>query len=184
MKNKEYYLALNYPVIVDRLVDEGEVLYSAEIKELPGLIVYGETVSEVMEDIEVAKEEWIEVNLELGRKIPEPRPKKSEYSGRLTLRLPRTLHKEVVELSEDEGVSINQCVVQLINNGLRENSFQKILDKVHFLQKDIFKFSQNISYTFVAQTNTDNKNYSFSRAQEFQGSKHLNNEIKILRMEV
>ena len=184
MKNKEYYLSLNYPVLVERFIDEEEVLYSAEIKELPGLIVYGETVAEVMEDIETAKEEWIEVNLELGRRIPEPRPKKSEYSGRLTLRLPKSLHKEVAELSEDEGVSVNQCVVQLINSGLRENSFQEILDKVHSLQKGFSRFTQKVSYTFVAQTNSDNNVYSYSKKQGELENKYLeSNERNILRLE-
>lgn len=184
MKNKEYYLSLNYPVLVERFIDEGEVLYSAEIKELPGLIVYGETAVEVLDDIETAKEEWIEVNLELGRRIPEPRPKKSEYRGRLTLRLPKSLHKEVAELSEDEGVSINQCVVQLINNGLRENSFQEILNKVHSLQRGISRFTQKISYTFVNQSNSENNVYSYSKKQGYLENRHLkSNERKILRLE-
>jgi len=72
MKDKEYYLGLNYPILIEKIYDEGELLFTASIKELPGLIVYGESLGEVYDEIELAKADWIEANLEWGRKIKEP----------------------------------------------------------------------------------------------------------------
>ena len=69
MKDKEYYLGLNYPILTDKIYDEGELLFTASIKELPGLIVYGESLEEVYDEIELAKADWIEANLEWGREI-------------------------------------------------------------------------------------------------------------------
>ena len=69
MKDKEYYLGLNYPILIDEIYDEGELLFTASIKELPGLIVYGESLEEVYDEIELAKADWIEANLEWGREI-------------------------------------------------------------------------------------------------------------------
>ena len=47
MKDKEYYLGLNYPMLIEKIYDEGELLFTASIKELPGLIVYGESLEEI-----------------------------------------------------------------------------------------------------------------------------------------
>ena len=69
MKDKEYYLGLNYPILIDEIYDEGELLFTASIKELPGLIVYGESLEEVYDEIELAKADWIEAKLEWGREI-------------------------------------------------------------------------------------------------------------------
>ena len=85
MKDKEYYLGLNYPILIGQIFDEDEVLFTASIKELPGLIVYGESLEEVYDEIELAKADWIEANLEWGRQIKEPLENSlEEYSGKIT----------------------------------------------------------------------------------------------------
>lgn len=72
MKDKEYYLGLNYPMLIEKIYDEGELLFTASIKELPGLIVYGESLEEIYDEIELAKADWIEANLEWGEKSKNP----------------------------------------------------------------------------------------------------------------
>ena len=72
LKDKEYYLGLNYLILIDKIYDECVFLFTASIKELPGLIVYGKSSEEVYDEIELAKSDWIEVNLEWGREIKEP----------------------------------------------------------------------------------------------------------------
>lgn len=141
MKDKEYYLGLNYPILIEEIYDEGELLFTASIKELPGLIVYGESLEEVYDEIQLAKADWIEANLEWGRKIKEPLENSlEEYSGRITLRLPKTLHRDVKERSEIEGVSLNQTMVQLINDGLfkqTQNSIEQLARKFEIMTKQI-----------------------------------------------
>ena len=146
MKDKEYYLGLNYPMLIEKIYDEGELLFTASIKELPGLIVYGESLEEIYDEIELAKADWIEANLEWGRKIKEPLENSlEEYSGKITLRIPKTLHKEVKERSEIEGVSLNQTIVQLINDGLfkqTQNVVEQLAEQFEQMTK---KFSQTIA---------------------------------------
>ena len=145
MKDKEYYLGLNYPILIDKIYDEGEFLFTASIKELPGLIVYGESLEEVYDEIELAKEDWIEANLEWGREIKEPLENSlEEYSGKVTLRLPKSLHRDVKERSEIEGVSLNQTLVQLINDGLfkqAQNSVEQLAIQIENMTK---QFSRTI----------------------------------------
>ena len=145
MKDKEYYLGLNYPILIDKIYDEGEFLFTASIKELPGLIVYGESLEEVYDEIELAKADWIEANREWGREIKEPLENSlEEYSGKVTLRLPKSLHRDVKERSEIEGVSLNQTLVQLINDGLfkqAQNSVEQLAIQIENMTK---QFSRTI----------------------------------------
>lgn len=70
-----------------------------------------------------AKKAWVEVALEEGKNIPEPtNPYSSNYSGKFTLRLPKTLHRELALLAEDEGVSLNQYLLYLIAKGLNKET--------------------------------------------------------------
>jgi antitoxin HicB len=52
---------------------------------------------------------WLEVALEDGVEIPEPRDPDA-FSGRFLLRIPKSLHAELAERAELEGVSLNQYV--------------------------------------------------------------------------
>ena len=151
MKDKEYYLGLNYPILIEKIYDEGELLFTASIKELPGLIVYGESLEEVYDEIELAKADWIEANLEWGRKIKEPLENSlEEYSGKITLRLHKTLHRDVKERSEIEGVSLNQTIVQLINDGL----FKQTQNVVEQLTEQFKDMTKKISQTIVEKVST------------------------------
>jgi hypothetical protein len=66
-----------------------------------------------------AKELWIETALDKGWPVPEPQiDEPKEYSGKFLARLPRSLHRELVELAEEEGTSLNQLVVMLLSRGI------------------------------------------------------------------
>lgn len=52
---------------------------------------------------------WIEVGIEDGQKIPEPRPIE-EYSGKFVVRMAKSLHRDLAEAATQEGVSLNQYV--------------------------------------------------------------------------
>lgn len=158
MKDKEYYLGLNYPILIDKIYDEGEFLFTASIKELPGLIVYGESLEEVYDEIELAKEDWIEANLEWGREIKEPLENSlEEYSGKVTLRLPKSLHRDVKERSEIEGVSLNQTLVQLINDGL----FKQAQNSVEQLAIQIENMTKQFSRTIEEKVSAPEQHFNY-----------------------
>jgi antitoxin HicB len=60
---------------------------------------------------------WIEAALETGQDIPEPRPAE-KYSGKFIVRLPRSLHRELVETAEREGVSLNMFVSTVLGKAV------------------------------------------------------------------
>ncbi|WP_307189061.1 toxin-antitoxin system HicB family antitoxin [Caldicellulosiruptor sp. F32] len=72
---------------------------------------------------------WIETAREKGRQIPPPDEyKEEEYSGRLVLRIPKSLHKRLAEEAKKEGVSLNSFIQHLISYalGCRENKTQEL----------------------------------------------------------
>lgn len=47
--------------------------YLAEVPELPGCMADGETLGELMENVQVIIREWIDRAKELGWEVPEPK---------------------------------------------------------------------------------------------------------------
>lgn len=105
-KTIEYYLQLPYTI---ELVPEPDGSWFVAVKELPGCMSGGDTPEEAIEMIQDAMRGWLEVSLEDGDPIPEPR-ELDAYSGKFVVRVPRSLHRELVEAAEEEGVSLNQYI--------------------------------------------------------------------------
>ena len=59
--------------------------------------------------MEEAKKEWLTYMLENGLEIPEP-ALEDDFSGKFTVRIPKSLHKVIAEQSKKEGLSLNQYV--------------------------------------------------------------------------
>ena len=102
----DYYLSLPY---TREIIPEPEGGWFVRVKELPGCMSQGETVEEAMLMIEEAMRGWLESELENGKPIPEPRPEE-EYSGKFIVRVPKSLHRKLAEISGSEGVSLNQWI--------------------------------------------------------------------------
>lgn len=81
----------------------------ARVVEWPGCMTQAENYSELSEMIEDAMFAWAETCLEEGLEIPEPRPVET-YSGKFVVRVPKSLHWELVECAERDGVSLNAFV--------------------------------------------------------------------------
>jgi antitoxin HicB len=67
-----------------------------------------------MGNINEARELWIETAYEAGDDIPLPSNDDS-YSGKLLVRMPKSLHRRLAETAENEGVSLNQYIVSLLS---------------------------------------------------------------------
>ncbi len=105
-KDLKYYLSLPYTIQITR---EDETTWFARVLELPGCLTEGDTAEEAADMIQDALAGWLEVALEEGRSTPEPQATEA-YSGRFVVRVPRTLHQQLVEVAEQEGVSLNQFI--------------------------------------------------------------------------
>lgn len=116
----EYYLDLVYSVTLDPDPEGG---YVAQIRDLPGCLTQGETLEETMANIQEARELWIETAYEMGDPISLPNTM-SEYSGKLLLRMPKSLHRDLARQAEVESVSLNQYINLLLSktSGFQANT--------------------------------------------------------------
>ncbi len=112
-KPLSFYLDLQYPFKVTADEEGGYVI---AFPDLPGCVTQVETVEEIGPMAEEARHLWITTEYAEGEEIPLPSYPEA-YSGKFNLRLPRSLHRRLVELAEREGVSLNQCVVALLAQG-------------------------------------------------------------------
>ena len=93
-------------MLIPDLEDGG---YVARVLEFPGCISEGDTPNEAIGNIEEALEAVIESMLLRGDPIPEPLADR-DFSGRLNLRIPPSLHARASERAALEGVSLNRLL--------------------------------------------------------------------------
>ena len=111
-KPLEDYLSLQYPFVVHADPDGGYVIV---YPDLPGCLSQAETLDEIPAMAEGARTGWIETEYEEGRDIPEP--SYQDYSGKFNVRIPKSLHRALVDAASQDGVSLNQYVVMLLSSG-------------------------------------------------------------------
>jgi antitoxin HicB len=122
----EKYLDAQYPFNVLADPDGGYVLV---FPDLPGCLTQVESVDEIPVMAEEARRLWIKTAYDQGQDIPLP-SYPEEYSGKFNLRLPRSLHRSLAEAAEQEGVSLNQYVVQLLARGDSQARLESRLEQV------------------------------------------------------
>lgn len=107
-----------YAIQTRRVLENGEPYFKATVAELPHLATYESSPQEaydvLIEDIEAL---YLS-SVELGHDFPSPQPESvMSHSGRITLRLPKTLHSNLDKQALSEGVSLNLHVVALLTEG-------------------------------------------------------------------
>ena len=112
MKTLNDYMAMSYRMEIVEDKDEGGFVVS--YPDLPGCITCGKTIETAVANALDAKRAWIEAALEDNIEIHEP-DNLEDYSGQFKLRIPRSLHRSLVEHSKREGISMNQYCMYLLS---------------------------------------------------------------------
>lgn len=92
--------------------------YIAFIEEIPECSAFAGSPEEAIKELEIVYSLWLETVTEKNYPVPEPL-KLKDYSGKFVLRIPRSLHKELVEKSLQENISLNQYALYCISRGLK-----------------------------------------------------------------
>jgi predicted RNase H-like HicB family nuclease len=95
------------------LMPDEEGGYRAEVIEFPGCFAEGETAAEAAANLEDAALSWLEATIERGQTVPAPM-EETDYSGKLVVRLPKSLHRHAAFAANREGVSLNQFIVSSV----------------------------------------------------------------------
>lgn len=134
MKDLNYYMGLAYEISVKEFgkEDGGGIFLSIPLLGAAAVNAYGETYEEARSILEEVKRDYFETWIADNVPIPEPKGEDlQEYSGKMLLRMPRSLHKAVAEAAEEEGQSINAYIVgALLKTTERGEVAKEILETV------------------------------------------------------
>jgi antitoxin HicB len=95
---------------------EEDDAFVARVPALPGCAAHGPTPEKAAKEAREAAEAIIETMQERRAPLP-PEDASTDYSGQLRLRLPKSLHERISQMSTAEGVSINTMLLTLIAEG-------------------------------------------------------------------
>lgn len=113
------------PYRVELRFDNEEQRWFAAYPELPGCEADGADKAEALRHGEEVKNLWLEMALEARREIPMPEPEIS-FSGRVLLRLPKSLHQRAVRCAFREGISLNTFVTQAVSESVERFGMRRI----------------------------------------------------------
>ncbi|MCK4257981.1 MAG: toxin-antitoxin system HicB family antitoxin [Halanaerobiales bacterium] len=136
--NKDMILARPYRMRFYPDNVDGNVEWNVEFPDLPGCVASGDTLEEALELAQDAKRVWLEIALEDGKKIPKPdNLENNDFSGKFTLRLPKSLHRELTLEAEEQGVSLNQYILFLVTKKHYQSNTAKEIEQEAVLMTEI-----------------------------------------------
>src|SRR5690554_6051628 len=110
--------ATKYNITVRKGIFAGEECYEARVLELPDVAEYADSFEEAYELAIDTVETTAEIFAEKGKLMPTPFEPADDFSGRVTLRMPKTMHRAYSRMADIEDVSLNQLLVNCLSFAL------------------------------------------------------------------
>lgn len=154
-KNLDYYMNLPYTIEIIPIPEDQGGGFTVRLPQVGRFAITGdgETPEEAIADLEKAKRRRFKEYLKKGVPIPEPEPEKEEYSGRFLVRLPRMLHRQLVEAAKANECSLNQYVTYLLSTNFQvqkqQSQFESIIDNIDKI-KLMTEAIWHVSYSYKA----------------------------------
>lgn len=104
-----------YPIKLTYDPADGEWL--ATVPDLSGCTAFGDTPEDAVHEAGIAIDLWLDAARQIGKPVPEPHSA-DDYSGKIAVRGPRSLHRDLVDKAREEGVSLNQMVLYILSSGV------------------------------------------------------------------
>lgn len=104
-------MANRYPINIEWSDEDQE--YIATCSAFPGLSAFGTSEEEALREAKIALAGFIETYKANNMPLPEPASRAS-FSGKLQLRLAKTLHRLAAQMARNEDVSLNTFIVDAI----------------------------------------------------------------------
>ena len=102
------------PIVLSRAENGDGPDWIATVEELPGCEAHGPDPERAAAAVAGAVERWVREAEAEGREVPPPGAA-AAHSGKLLVRMPRSLHAELVRASEREGTSLNAYIVAALS---------------------------------------------------------------------
>lgn len=90
---------------------EDDDSYVARVVEFPSLGAHGDTLEKALAEIQKVVRIVLKDLAESGEEIPEPFGK-SKFSGKLSVRMPEEIHRDLAIQSAQQGISLSHLITQ------------------------------------------------------------------------
>lgn len=101
-----------YTITIRKENIDGDIYFVGRVAEFPNISAFEDTFEDARSTVIDAINTLKLIADQDGVAIPEPmQSSEVEYSGRVTLRLPKTLHARLDRLAKAEDVSLNQIMI-------------------------------------------------------------------------
>lgn len=180
---------MRYSFIVNQVEVEGELYWVAKSNELEHCVGQGKTLDEALKELEENEAVWIEMAEEDGETIPIQNIKHPlNYSGKFTVRISKSLHKQASERAELEKVSLNafveEAIAEKVGNipkqdivslgnilkdfGMVVQKTGGVLQKTQVMIYDVSEITNNLAKNYLHMNNWgfDENQYSLIRGEE------------------
>lgn len=135
----ENYTVVIYETSREFHAEVPECRFAAYLKEIPeaSLHEYGKTHESALKNLRKQFELFAEENEKEGTALPQPENRDmNEFSGKLMLRMPPWLHKQIDELADREGISTNSYIV---NRLIKETTMDEAVQRIVGLADRVYK---------------------------------------------
>jgi predicted RNase H-like HicB family nuclease len=124
-----------YPVSINWSDEDSG--YIATVPGARGLSAFGESPDEALSQLKVAADAYFKSLKKAGKPMP-AFDKVTSFSGQLRLRLPKSLHAELSQTAEIEGISLNTHIISLLSKRQVEKEFSSTIHSLRniFQSKD------------------------------------------------
>jgi antitoxin HicB len=103
-----------YPIVLAPESNGDGPGWIASVAELPGCEAHGPTPEDAAAGMSDAVARWLREARAAGREVPPPGAA-AAHSGKLLVRMPRSLHAELFRAAEREGTSLNAYIVAALS---------------------------------------------------------------------
>jgi antitoxin HicB len=118
------YSLYDYTIKIFPDTEDGDFI--ATLEEIPSISAFADSPEGALKELEIAFHGCQEVAVKENIDLPKPSKwqEKKHFSGKFSLRLPRTLHGKLAERANAENISLNQEILYLLalSLGVRRES--------------------------------------------------------------
>jgi len=106
-----------YNITIRRVKIGDDLLFNGSVAELPDVATFESTYQEAYELVIDAIKSLYQASVDASRPFPPPLRdvEVQNYSGRITLRMPKWLHAQLDGQAVAEGISLNQYLISLLS---------------------------------------------------------------------
>jgi predicted HicB family RNase H-like nuclease len=103
-----------YGISVRLVQEDGADIYEARVLELPDVRTYGSRYSDAYNSAVEVIRTTQQIFAEKGKAFPDVELPEDEFSGRITLRMSKSLHRSIHSKAQLDNVSLNQWIVEAV----------------------------------------------------------------------